>query len=487
NRVHIGPKDDVSLETLATNSSKIYRIEEVPSDELNLLEDEMLVPVAHFYKDVFSTFGIPFLFKMKHFKFAIVVSNKANFISESPDYCIDLSDFKPHQNQSKFFHKAPVFCSVWCTAQGTLMSELTLYRIGPKIALPVLRNGSEVSGRCNRVHIGPKDDVSLETLATNSSKIYRIEEVPSDELNLLEDEMLVPVAHFYKDVFSTFGIPFLFKMKHFKFAIVVSNKANFISESPDYCIDLSDFKPHQNQSKFFHKAPVFCSVWCTAQGTLMSELTLYRIGPKIALPVLRNGSEVSGRCNRVHIGPKDDVSLETLATNSSKIYRIEEVPSDELNLLEDEMLVPVAHFYKDVFSTFGIPFLFKMKHFKFAIVVSNKANFISESPDYCIDLSDFKPHQNQSKFFHKAPVFCSVWCTAQGTLMSELTLYRMCVTRGQYSEVRSLLKLLRHNECCHHTTAEHRLSAARRFNRASADCASQHDHAPCIRTYNLTI
>ncbi|XP_014235523.1 ubiquitin carboxyl-terminal hydrolase 7 [Trichogramma pretiosum] len=123
----------------------------------------------------------------------------------------------------------------------------------------------------NRVHIGPKDDVLLETLATNSSKIYRIEEVPSDELNLSEDEMLVPVAHFYKDVFSTFGIPFLFKIKQgelfpkmkerlfkkldiqekefekFKFAIVVSNKANFISESPDYCIDLSDFKPHQNQ------------------------------------------------------------------------------------------------------------------------------------------------------------------------------------------------------------------------------------------------
>lgn len=37
------------------------------------------------------------------FKFAIVTANKAQFINESPEYCLDLADFKSHQNQSKNF------------------------------------------------------------------------------------------------------------------------------------------------------------------------------------------------------------------------------------------------------------------------------------------------------------------------------------------------------------------------------------------------
>ncbi|XP_032457106.1 ubiquitin carboxyl-terminal hydrolase 7 isoform X1 [Nasonia vitripennis] len=123
----------------------------------------------------------------------------------------------------------------------------------------------------NKLQPGPKEDVPLESLSTNGSKIYRIEEIPKDELNLSEDEILVPVAHFHKDVFSTFGIPFFFKIKHgepflqmkerlfkrldiqekefekFKFAIVTANKPHFINDSPDYCMDIGDFRPHQNQ------------------------------------------------------------------------------------------------------------------------------------------------------------------------------------------------------------------------------------------------
>lgn len=123
----------------------------------------------------------------------------------------------------------------------------------------------------NKLQPGPKEDVLLETLSTNGSKIYRIEEIPKDELSLSEDEILVPVAHFHKDVFSTFGIPFFFKIKHgepflkmkerlfkrlgvqekefekFKFAVVTANKAHFINDSPDYCMDMADFKSHQNQ------------------------------------------------------------------------------------------------------------------------------------------------------------------------------------------------------------------------------------------------
>jgi len=42
------------------------RIEEIPRDEVNLADDEMLIPVAHFHKDIFSSFGIPFFIKVKH-------------------------------------------------------------------------------------------------------------------------------------------------------------------------------------------------------------------------------------------------------------------------------------------------------------------------------------------------------------------------------------------------------------------------------------
>lgn len=61
-----GPREDIPLDNLNTSGTKLYRIEEIPNDELNLAEDEMLVPVAHFHKDIFSTFGIPFFFKIKH-------------------------------------------------------------------------------------------------------------------------------------------------------------------------------------------------------------------------------------------------------------------------------------------------------------------------------------------------------------------------------------------------------------------------------------
>jgi hypothetical protein len=37
-----------------------------------LADDEMLIPVAHFYKDVFSSFGIPFFIKVKHVSFLTV-------------------------------------------------------------------------------------------------------------------------------------------------------------------------------------------------------------------------------------------------------------------------------------------------------------------------------------------------------------------------------------------------------------------------------
>lgn len=42
----------------------IYRVEEIPNDELELNDNELLVPVNHFSKEVYSTFGTPFLIKI---------------------------------------------------------------------------------------------------------------------------------------------------------------------------------------------------------------------------------------------------------------------------------------------------------------------------------------------------------------------------------------------------------------------------------------
>ena len=40
-------------------------MEETPREELKLEEDELLVPCAHFQKEIFSTFGVPFLLRVK--------------------------------------------------------------------------------------------------------------------------------------------------------------------------------------------------------------------------------------------------------------------------------------------------------------------------------------------------------------------------------------------------------------------------------------
>lgn len=67
---------------------------------------------------------------------------------------------------------------------------------------------------CSKLLPGPWDSTPLENFNPTVTKVYRIEEIPKDEVDLAEDETLVPVAHFHKEAYSTFGIPFLFKIKH---------------------------------------------------------------------------------------------------------------------------------------------------------------------------------------------------------------------------------------------------------------------------------
>lgn len=49
---------------MQANSNKSFRLEEVPLDEQELKEGEILVPVAHFNKEIYTTFGSPFLIKI---------------------------------------------------------------------------------------------------------------------------------------------------------------------------------------------------------------------------------------------------------------------------------------------------------------------------------------------------------------------------------------------------------------------------------------
>lgn len=58
--------DDVLLECLNPGGNKIYRIEDTPKEELRLDSNEFLVPVAHFHKEAYQTFGVPFLLKIRH-------------------------------------------------------------------------------------------------------------------------------------------------------------------------------------------------------------------------------------------------------------------------------------------------------------------------------------------------------------------------------------------------------------------------------------
>jgi len=119
--------EDVSLETLSsTGTTKSLRVEEVPKDEMHLSNDETLIHVAHFHKEVFSTFGVPFLLKIKNnekfstvkdriqkkldipekefekYKFAVIVMGKLEYISdEDQDLKVNITQFLPHSLSGK--------------------------------------------------------------------------------------------------------------------------------------------------------------------------------------------------------------------------------------------------------------------------------------------------------------------------------------------------------------------------------------------------
>lgn len=112
-------QEDELLECLSPATSRTFRIEEVPLDQVAIdKENEMLITVAHFHKEVFGTFGIPFLLRIhqgehfrevmkriqslldiqekefEKFKFAIVMMGRHQYINED-EYEVNLKDFEP--------------------------------------------------------------------------------------------------------------------------------------------------------------------------------------------------------------------------------------------------------------------------------------------------------------------------------------------------------------------------------------------------------
>lgn len=58
--------EEILLECLNSGGSKTYRIEEIPKDELKNEHGEFSIPVAHFHKEIYQTFGTPFLLRLKN-------------------------------------------------------------------------------------------------------------------------------------------------------------------------------------------------------------------------------------------------------------------------------------------------------------------------------------------------------------------------------------------------------------------------------------
>ncbi|XP_077591421.1 ubiquitin carboxyl-terminal hydrolase 7 isoform X2 [Stigmatopora nigra] len=201
-----------------------------------------------------------------------------------------LQFFKPRQPKKLYYQQLKMkitdfenrrsFKSTWLNSQFR-EEEITLYpdKHGCvrdlldecKKAVELSEKGSEklrlleiVSYKIIGVH---QEDELLECLSPAASRTFRIEEIPVDQVDLDKDsELLIPVAHFHKEVFGTFGTPFLLKIRQgesfrevvrriqamldiqekefekFKFAIVMMGRHQYITED-EYEVNLKDFEP----------------------------------------------------------------------------------------------------------------------------------------------------------------------------------------------------------------------------------------------------
>ncbi|KAL4835965.1 hypothetical protein H8958_008956 [Nasalis larvatus] len=211
-----------------------------------------------------------------------------------------LQFFKPRQPKKLYYQQLKMkitdfenrrsFKCIWLNSQFR-EEEITLYPDKHGCVRDLLEEckkavelGEKASGKLRQVFLEPKcgrlleivsykiigvhqEDELLECLSPATSRTFRIEEIPLDQVDIdKENEMLVTVAHFHKEVFGTFGIPFLLRIhqgehfrevmkriqslldiqekefEKFKFAIVMMGRHQYINED-EYEVNLKDFEP----------------------------------------------------------------------------------------------------------------------------------------------------------------------------------------------------------------------------------------------------
>ncbi|EPQ11864.1 Ubiquitin carboxyl-terminal hydrolase 7 [Myotis brandtii] len=202
-----------------------------------------------------------------------------------------LQFFKPRQPKKLYYQQLKMkitdfenrrsFKCIWLNSQFR-EEEITLYPDKHGCVRDLLEEckkavelGEKASGKLRQlleivsykiigVH---QEDELLECLSPATSRTFRIEEIPLDQVDIdKENEMLITVAHFHKEVFGTFGIPFLLRIhqgehfrevmkriqslldiqekefEKFKFAIVMMGRHQYINED-EYEVNLKDFEP----------------------------------------------------------------------------------------------------------------------------------------------------------------------------------------------------------------------------------------------------
>lgn len=69
----------------------------------------------------------------------------------------------------------------------------------------------------SRVHRIFREETLIETLDNaqmSTNKYYRVEQIMPEEMSLVNGvDYLLPIAHFSKEIYATFGAPFLLKVK----------------------------------------------------------------------------------------------------------------------------------------------------------------------------------------------------------------------------------------------------------------------------------
>ncbi|XP_031217985.1 ubiquitin carboxyl-terminal hydrolase 7 isoform X2 [Mastomys coucha] len=201
-----------------------------------------------------------------------------------------LQFFKPRQPKKLYYQQLKMkitdfenrrsFKCIWLNSQFR-EEEITLYPDKHGCVRDLLEEckkavelGDKASGRLRLLEIVSykiigvhQEDELLECLSPATSRTFRIEEIPLDQVDIdKENEMLITVAHFHKEVFGTFGIPFLLRIhqgehfrevmkriqslldiqekefEKFKFAIVMMGRHQYINED-EYEVNLKDFEP----------------------------------------------------------------------------------------------------------------------------------------------------------------------------------------------------------------------------------------------------